>query len=827
MSISRNALLGDLALDVRYAFRTLRRQPGFTAVTVLTLALGIGATVTLFTLADAVLLRPLPFPDADRLVRIEERRGGQPGRTPWTLTNGAYNAWLEKATTIEGLGAWIAAPRTLVGDGQSERLEVADATPSLFGILRASPAIGRPFTEADAEPGAPPTVMLSHGFWQQRFGGQPSVLGRHVQLDDMQYEVVGVMPSSFAFPGRDTQLWTPLRPLKLLGPDGRQMRVILVEAIARLRPGVTASQAAAEATARARTTPDIYHAALSYFSSRGELTVAASPVLDILTAEVKPAILILLVAVVLLFVTSVANVISVQFARETSRRLESAIRMALGGDLWRLVRLWLVESALVGVAAGLLGVLCASLMCDLLPSFLPADFPRLDEIRLDSRSMSFSLAITIIVSVMCGTIPPLLSQSSRVSRALSEESVAAVGLSLRTRAARVRLALMVGQVAIACMLVIVGTLLARSFVAMIHAERGYDASNLVTARVSFPHAHNMSGEQRGQILEQIQERLTATPGVRQVAFGNGLPLVHGDINFGRVIPSPRDPANKLHIAATLRVVSPDYLHALRLRVMQGRALLASDTDSSPGVIVVNQAFAREYLPGGALGERLELQLTTQPEWEVVGIVEDVRQGAITEPARPELFVSYLQDPDGVAFAPMLLVRAEGDPKRHVGTLRALVREIDSSLAIDGIMTMDDRIMSSLARPRLYAVVLGTLAVLSLVVTGVGLFGVLSYATARRQPEIGVRAALGATARDIAALVLRQAFGIVGVGIALGVTAALVGATWLSAVLYGIAPRDGLSFVVGPLAIIFVALAAVIVPARRAIRVDPLRALRSR
>jgi putative ABC transport system permease protein len=362
---------------------------------------------------------------------------------------------------------------------------------------------------------------------------------------------------------------------------------------------------------------------------------------------------------------------------------------------------------------------------------------------------------------------------------------------------------------------------------MIHAERGYDASNLVTARVSFPHAHNMSGEQRAQVLEQIQERLAATPGIRQVAFGNGLPLVLGDYNFGRAIPSPRDPANTLHIAATLRVVSPEYLQALRLRVLQGRVLRASDTDASPGVIVVNQAFAREYLGGAALGTRLELQLANQPEWEVVGIVEDVRQGAITEPSRPEFFVSYRQQFDGVAFAPMLIVRADGDPMRHVATLRSLVREVDSSLAIDGIMTMDDRIMSSLARPRLYALVLGSLASLSLVVTGVGLFGVLSYVTARRQSEIGVRAALGATARDIVGLVLRQAFGIVGVGAVLGVATALVGTTSLSAVLYGIAPRDALSFVIGPIAIVVVALVAVIVPARRAIRVDPLQALRSR
>ena len=820
----RRAFAG-VTQDFSQAFRRLRREPGFTIVAVLTLALGIGASATLFSVADGVLLRPLPWPEADRLVRIEERRGGARGRTPWTVTNATYNAWRQAPATLDGLGSWMSTSQILRGVGDPERLLVTAATPSLFTVLKARPAIGRLFVERDADFGQAGTAILSFALWQQRFGSDRSVIGRTIQLDDRTYDIVGVMPREFAFPDRDTRVWVSFRPLPLMSSDGRQMRLIVVGAIARLGAGVTAAQASAEGTARARSAPDIRQAALSVFGSRGEVSVAVAPVLEVLTGEVRPVIGVVLLAVALLLTASAANVVSVQLARATARRHETAIRAAIGAGFWRLTRLWLVESALLGLCAGMVGIALAAALCRLLPALLPADFPRIEDVSLDVRSMLFSLALTAGVSAVCGTVPALVTRPARLAGSLSEDGIAAAGVALRTPAARMRTLIMIGQVAIACVLLIGGALLARSFMAMVHADRGYGPVNLLTARLTFPHAEH--DQRRVQFLEAFQERLRSIPDVSLAAFGNGLPLVNNGNVFGRIIPSPRDPAAKLHIAATWRVVSTEYIDALRLRLVAGRSLASTDTPSSPGVIVVNRSFAGEYLGADPIGQRLQLGLSSQPDWEVVGVVDDARQGDVAEPTRPEFFVSYRQVPDGIAFDPMLLLRTGGDPTAHVGTIRALIRELDSTVVLDSVMTMEDRVMTSLARPRAYALVLGGLAALALAIAGVGLFGVLSYATAQRTPEIGVRVALGAEPRDIVGLVLRQAATMIGVGLVVGLAVTLAVAESLSKIMYGITARDAVSFTVAPLLIALVGVAACVVPARQAARVDPILALRSR
>ncbi len=826
MSIHGGISLEGLGQDMRRGFRVLRREWGFSLIAILTMALGIGSTVTLFSVADGVLLRPLPWPESDRLVRIEERRGGLRGRTPWTMTNATYEAWSETATTLDGMGGWMTGGRTLRDVGDPERLTVTAATPGLFTVLRARVALGRLFTGQDAETGRSGTAILSFGLWQQRFGGDPSVLGRTIQLDERAYEIVGVMPREFAFPDRETRIWVPFRVLPLMSADGRQMRVIVVGAIAKLRAGVTPLQAADEAAAHARGVPDIRQAALSVFGSRGDVSIAVAPLREVLTAEVRPAIVLLLCAVVLLLTASTANVVSVQLARATARRHETAIQSAMGAGPWRLTRVWLTESVLLGLCAGLVGVALAAMLCQALPALLPPDFPRVDDIRLDVRSMSFALLVAIAISVVCGTVPALLATRTNMAGALSEVGIAPISLATRTGTARVRTAIVIGQVTVSCVLLIGSVLLVRSFLAMANADRGYDATDLLTARVTFPHQESR-GERRIQALEALQERLRAVPAVTHAAFGNGVPLVGAGSVFGRAIPSPRDPAAKIQISATRRVVSPEYFPALQLRLAAGRLLMPTDTSSSPGVIVVNRSFAAEYLGAEPVGQRLQLGLASQSEWEVVGVVDDVRQGDITEASRPEFFVSYQQVPDGISFDPMLLVRTNGDPARHIGTIRAFVREHDPSLVLDSVMTMEDRVMTSLARPRVYALVLGALATLALAIAAVGIFGVLLYATARRTPEFGVRLAVGAEPRTIVRLVLRQAAVMIGVGLLVGLAVTLATAESLARILYGITTRDALSYAVAPALIALVGLAACIVPARRAARIDPVKALQSR
>ncbi|MDO8678844.1 MAG: ABC transporter permease [Acidobacteriota bacterium] len=815
----------DLLNDLRYALRAVLRERGFSTVAIVTLGLGIGATTALFSVADSVLIRPLPWSTPERLVRIEERRSGQPGRVRWTVTNGAYNAWRDSHQTLDALAAWRTTAHILHGAGDAERVLVTATSPKLFGMLGARPAIGRPFIDADAAPGARATAILSYGLWQQRFGGDRDVIARAIRLDDRDYEVVGVMPRGFAFPDRDTRVWIPFEPLPLMSADGRQMRIIAVEAIGRLADGATAEQAAAEATARARTVPDIRQAALSVFGASGEVGVSTALVQDVLTGEVRPALTLLLAAVFLLLLATMANVISMQMARATARRREMAVRLAMGGGRWRLTRLWLVESAVLGTCAGLVGIALAALAHQILPAWLPADFPRVDEIILNERSLAWAFAVTVLVAVVCGTLPSWFAQSSEIARDLAGDGSAQSGSPRQGVGVRLQAALVIGQVSAACVLLIGGALLARSFAKMIAADRGYDPTNVLTARLTLP--HDLPGPQRVQFLERLQERLRSQSEVREVAFGNGLPLLSGGTNFGRDIPSPTDASVILHVAATSRAVSPEYLSTLRSRIVQGRTLQLTDTVDTPRVMVVNRSFASQYLGPDPIGLRLQLGFSEGTEWEVVGVTDDLRPGPLTEPIGPEFFVSTRQRPNSIAFDPVLLVRTADDPANHAAALRDFAREIDPAAAIDSIMTMDERLQRSLGRPRAYALVLGGLAALSLAICAVGVFGLLSYTTALRTAEIGLRVAVGAAPGQIAGLIIRQALRLVAIGLAIGLTVTVLLAESMSRFVYGIATRDFVSFAVAPLAVGALGLIAAAWPARSAARLDPLRALRAR
>lgn len=815
----------DLLNDLRYALRTVSRERGFSMVAIVTLGLGIGATTALFSVADNVLIRPLPWTTPERLVRIEERRSGQPGRVRWTVTNGTYNAWRDSHQTLDDLAAWRTTGHVLQGADAAERVLVTATSPNLFAMLGAQPAAGRPFVDADAAPGAPATAILSYGLWQQRFGRDPDVVGRAIRLDDRDYEVIGVMPSGFAFPDRDTRVWMPFEPLPLMSADGWQMRIVVVEAIGRLADGATAEHAAAEATARARSVADIRQAALAVFGATGEVVVSVGLVQDVLTDEVRPALTLLLAAVSLLLLATMANVISMQMARATARRQEAAVRLAIGGGRLRLMRLWLVESAVLGTCAGLVGIVLAATVVQMLPAWLPAEFPRVDEIVLHERSLAYAFAVTLLIAAVCGTVPAWFVQSSEIARDLASDRSAQSGSRRRGVGTRLQSALVIGQVSAACVLLIGGALLARSFTKMIAADRGYDPANVLTARLTLP--QDLPGPERAQFLERLQERLRSLSGVRQVAFGNGLPLLGGGANFGRDIPSPSDPSATLHVAATWRAVSPEYLGTLRSRIVQGRPLQLTDTVDTPRVMIVNRTFASQYLGPNPIGLRLRLGLSAGEEWEVVGVTDDLRPGALTEPIGPEFFISTLQAPNSIAFDPVLLIRTDDDPTKHARALRDFAGEINPAAAIDSIMTMDERLRTSLGRPRAYALVLGALAALSLAICAVGVFGLLSYTTALRTPEIGVRVAVGAAPGQIASLIIRQALGLVAIGLAIGLTITLLLAESMSRFVYGVTTRDFPSFAIAPLAVGALGLIAAAWPARSAARLDPLRALRAK
>jgi len=443
--------LGSVAQDARFTWRLLRREPAYTALVVATMALGIAATTVLGSVTYGVLLKPLPWADAPRLVRLFETRQGSTRRFRPMMTNLTYLAWRDApSNTLDGIGAWSADEFALSGQDHPERIKVTDVTPSLLPLLRATPALGRVFADGEQLPGRPPIVILSYGLWQQIFGGRADVIGQGLRLDRTTYTIVGVMPASFVFPDRDTRAWIPfnIEPVTVPGRDG--FSIELFQALGRLRPGVTPQQAAAEGTARGRSVPDPGVVSMAVWGSNGPVDVTVTPMLDALVGDVKPAILILFAAVVLLLLTATANVASLQLARSTGRRREMAIRSALGAARARLARQTVVENLLLGLLGGAAGLALAAIMQRALPSILPANFPRADDLAFDWRIQTFAIAISIVAGLGCGLLPALHVAKADVMPALAEDALAPVGGALRTRTARVRAVIMAAQVAIAC-----------------------------------------------------------------------------------------------------------------------------------------------------------------------------------------------------------------------------------------------------------------------------------------------------------------------------------------------------------------------------------------
>ncbi len=802
--------------DLRYAFQLVRRQWTHTLVVALTMALGIGASTVLFSVAYGVLVKPVPWPDADRLVRLYETRQGSPRPLRW-MTNGTFLAWADKPATIESIVGWSTGRMTLTGSADAERVNVAEVTLGLLPLFGARASLGQLFEVDPARSLDQQQVVIDHRLWQEHFGGRGDIVGQVVRLDGASYRVAGVMAPSFGFPSRDTRAWVPF----VVKPGG----ISMFQAIARLRPGITPAQAEAEANARGRAAPDPGLVVVAVFGSKGPVQVTAIPLFDSMTGEVRPALILLLVAAGLLLAAATANVASLQLARAMNRRREFAIRAALGAGGGRLARQLLVENALLGLIGGGGGLVLAAWLVRGLPSLLPSDFPRLSDIAIDWRVAVFAVGLSLAASILFGLAPALHAGRIKLAPSLAEDGLAPVGGGTRTVTARARLLLMAGQVAVAAVLLLGAAILSRSFIALISADRGYDPSHVLTARLPLPEA-TYNPVQRAAVLERVLDRLKRIPGVTAAAVSTGLPLLRGDTLSAFTMRSPRDGAT-VQVHTSIRHVSPGYFSALRLRIRDGRGFTEADTAAARPVIVVNRVFARQYLGDSPVGSRVPASYKRgETEAEVVGIVDDVRNGAITDPVAPELYRCSLQLSDGFADEePSLVVRTAGDPTGVIPTLRSIVREQDASVALESVMTMDDRLVTSLAKPRLYAILLGAFAAFALAIAGVGLFGVLSRIVSLRAREIGVRAALGAAPADVVQLVLKQALAVTIVGIAVGLAASAALGRYVSTLLYGVTAYDAASYGAVSTVLILVVVVACIVPARRAANIDPARVLR--
>jgi predicted permease len=812
--------LAGLAQDVRYSLRLLRRQPRFTLLASATMALGIAATTILFSVTYGVLMKPLPWPDGDRLVVLKETRGGKPPRFN-AFSNAAYLAWREQATTIEGIAAWSQPTVTLTGQGEPERIRITAATASLFTLLEARPLIGSLFNEADEVAKSGSVVVLFEGLWRERYGADPGVLGRTLQFNGRPVTIIGVLPERLAYPDHRSRALVPFHVPVTTGNS-----LSMFDAIAKLRAGVTAAQAAAEATARGRFAADTSLTTIAIFGGNGPVGVTALPMKDALTADVRQPLIVLLTAVALLLVTAASNVAGLQLARATSRRREMAIRAALGAGGARVMRQLLVESVLLGMMGAAAGLALTRLLHGVLPTVLPADFPRADDLHLDAPVVAFALIASGVVSIAFGLLPALRVRRVDLVASLSEDGSAPVGAGAASRVGRARMVIMAGQVAIACVLLIGASLLGRSFLALLTADRGYDPSGVLTARVSMPDSM-FTPERRYAIVHQMIDRLSAIPGVADAAFTSELPLTAGGSTAGFTLHRPGGP---VPVQASPRVVSASTFSALGLRVIAGRGFSDADTESSRPVAVVNRVFANRYLQGNALDAKVPMGLgymDPDSDATIVGVVDDVRYLASNDSTQPELYYSYRQL-KGRLIVPVvtLLVRTPGDPSGLAGALRSAVREADGTLVSEAVMTMEDRMLVGLARPRLYTILLGGFAAFALAIAGVGLFGVLSYSVAQRSREMAVRSALGASPAQILGMVVRQGLTIAGTGICVGIAAAVVLARSLATFLYGVTPHDAVTFVAVPVVLLAVAAMACVAPARRAARLDPLRVLRA-
>ena len=828
-SASRSLFSGAIA-DAIYGLRLLRAKPGYAALTILTIALGVGAVTTLFSVAYGVLLRPLPWAHAGGLIRVSETRGGKEGRIPGTMLNSSYLAWAESPKTIDSIGAFRETPMTLTGLGEAARVTVSAVTPSMLRMLDVRPDRGRIFTEEEGQRGRTTVAILSRGFWEQRMGAEDTAIGKALVLDGTSYTIVGVLPRDFRFPSAEVHVWIPWYIQPIDGPNGTKSGTIL-RALARLAPGVTMAQAAAEGTARAIAAPDAGPISMALFGAKEPIQVHVQDAKAAAASDVRPAIITLLVAAALLFITAIANVANMQLARATARHRELTIRAALGAGTGRLAQQLLIENAIAGVLGSLAGLALAIALHAALPSLLPAGFPRVDAITIDARVLAFTLMLSLVTTVACGILPLLHVRRLELARSLADGSAASAGAG-RSRVSIVRALIVSSQVAVTCVLVIGGVILARSFTAQMSADRGYDPANLLTATIPFPLSYSV--ERREQAVASVLERLQSRPGLTQAAVGTGLPLVSSGGFAAFSFQSPLGAGEKVDVETIRRIVSPGYFEALGIRVRAGRAITGADTESAPRVTVVNRSFVAKYLDnipieravGLSLGNDAIRVVKGRMDTTIVGVVDDMKQDRPGEPPQPEMYVAYAQQ-RGVNFGSQAIVvaRTVGDPSQYVETLRTVLREEDPTIALDAVMTMDQRVGLSLARPRLYAVLFAGFAVFALVIAGAGLFGVLSQSVSQRSRELAVRTALGASRASVIAVALKQMGIAMIAGLTVGVAASAALSNSLTPFIYGVSTRDWLSFGLAPIVLVIVGVIACVVPARRVAQTDPVQVLR--
>ena len=832
--------LDDLGRDLRRTVRSLRRHFGFAAAVTLVFALGIGAAAAMFSIVNGILLRPLPYPEPEAIVRVGESSGLTGNVADVFLSNRSLPVLQENAESFEQLAAY----QETRGERDGAVLRGARASPALFPLFRVSPHLGRLFLDEEARPGASRVALLSHRAWTNRFGADPDVVGTVVDLGADRHLVVGVLAEGFHFPTPGTEFWLPyiVEPAtaaEASGPGGPVVTsLVAFKAVGRLRPGVSAEQAEAEA----RSLLQEHGGGLP--PPAGGSGVRVIPLLEEMVGEYRPALSMLTAAALVVLLAACLNAAGLLLARGAARRRMLAVSAALGADRGRLVRQLLTESAVLSLAGGALGLAVAAVFVRAVPALAPADVARLDEVRIDGAVFVFTAGLSVAVGLLCGAGAAFRESQFGLIRTLNDAAPSAGG-SGRLRAHGVRTALSALQVALAVVLLVGAGLLVRSFARLLTFDRGFDPAGVVTAAVTNPMGaapHEMGARMpeimashrqlNERLFDELAARLLPLPAVeavglsRHVPFGRNTPSSHQLRPAGTPVPS--DPNEMARTA--LQVVSPGYLEALRFRLRAGRTLTAGDGPDSPRVLVANETLARELFGAEPAVGRQVVAGFGEP-WEIVGVVGDVVYGGldVTGRTQAEAYFPLAQAAEmffGFSSVVQVSVRTAPDSPAVVPFLREAIVAANPQATVGEVTAMEARLLNAVAWPRLHAFFVGSLAGIVLVLAAVGVYGLLSFTVAQREREMGIRMALGAAGPQMVALVLGQGAALVGAGTLVGVGAALAGSRVLESLLYGIAADDPLTFLLAPLVLVVVALAACWFPARRAARVDPLRMLRA-
>ncbi|HZS05557.1 MAG TPA: ABC transporter permease [Blastocatellia bacterium] len=798
--------------DVRFALRQLRKRPGFTAIAVIALALGIGANSAIFSVVNAVLLRPLPYPQPEQLMRVWETRRQQ-GFNLTSVSPAEFIAWREQSKSFAHLVAMNYANVNLTGGDTPEQIPGLQVSADYFEMLGVRAALGRTFLAEEDQPERSHVVVLSHGLWQRRFGGNPNIVGQRVMLGGVSHEIIGVMPRDFQFTD-GTQLAQPIA----FRPDRRtDFGTHFFEIQARLRPGVTARQAQAELSAIAR---GIEQAQPQTNAGHG---IQLVPLHEQMVSDSRTALLILMGAVGLVLLIACANVANLLLARAASRQREVAIRLAMGATRWRLVRQLLTESVILSVMGAVIGVTLAWWGVDALVAAAKDSLPRYEEIRLDASVLGFTMALALATGLLFGLAPALQASKPQLGETLKEGGKGSTEGSGRNR---VRSLLVVSEVALTLILLAGAGLLTKSFLQLRNVNPGFRADHLLVLDVVLPKLKYAEKNQIAGFFEQALARIAALPGVESVGATDALPLSGNNISGSFTIEGrpPADPANRPN--ANRRSVSPDYFRAMGITLVKGRAFTEQDTTESQPVVIINETMAKRFWPNEeVIGKRLKrgsADDNTSPWLEVVGVVNDVKHSALNKPARQEMYLPFTQAPSNyMAFA----VRTPGDPAKLVPAVRDAVFSVDKDQPVGSVGTMEELMAQSAAPWRLAMQTLGLFAALAMLLASVGLYGVMAYSVAQRTHEIGIRMALGARAPDVMKLVVSHGMKLVVSGVMIGMAGSFALTRLMKNLLFGVSPTDPLTFVTVPLVLAVVALVACYLPARRATKTDPMIALR--